>query len=63
MKNMKIMKILKLMIFEVLWLSDDWFGALERCATAQCSNEDIEKSGSPTAHHPRCGTLMPIHLC
>ena len=40
MKNMKIMKILKLMIFEALPLSDDCFGAPERCASAQCSKGD-----------------------
>ena len=38
MKIMEFMKILKFMIFEALLLSDDRLEALERCASAQCSN-------------------------
>jgi len=41
---MKIMKILKIMIFSRLWLSERGSGASERCASAQCSN-NLQRRG------------------
>ena len=46
------MKILKFMIFEALLLSDDRLEALERCASARCSN-NLQRTSSP---------LLVIHL-
>ena len=46
MKSMKIKKILQLMIFEALPLSEDQFGAPERCASAQCSN-NLQRRSCP----------------
>ena len=42
--NMKIMKILEIMIFSRLWLSEHGSGASERCAKAQCSN-NLQRRG------------------
>ena len=52
MKIMKFMKILKFLIFEALLLSDDRLEALERCASAQCSN-NLQRRSCP---------LLVIHL-
>ena len=51
-QNMKIMKILKIMIFSRLWLSEHGSGASERCAKAQCSN-NLQRRGFELNTPPR----------